>query len=116
MRGALIVVEGGDGAGKTTQCQLLVNALNERGHPAHLHRFPDRTTRIGHVIDAHLKQDTRLDAHAMHLLFSANRWECIPHVLELLESGTHVIMDRYAYSGVAFSVAQVSPCCAGGCG
>ena len=43
---------------------------------------------------------------AVHLLFAGNRWEEKRQIAELLESGTHVICDRYAYSGVAYSLAK----------
>ena len=42
----------------------------------------------------------------MHLLFSANRWELEKRIVSSLEAGTHVLVDRYAYSGVAFSAAK----------
>ena len=38
-------------------------------------RFPDRTTVIGSVINSYLTLAKELDDHAVHLLFSANRWE-----------------------------------------
>jgi dTMP kinase len=37
---------------------------------------PDRTTAIGQMIDAYLRSAADLDDRAIHLLFSANRWEC----------------------------------------
>ena len=40
------------------------------------HTMPsDRTTAIGKMIDAYLRSESELDDHAIHLLFSANRWE-----------------------------------------
>ena len=45
---------------------------------------------------------------AVHLLFSMNRWEMKQQLTDLLASGTNVVCDRYAYSGVAYSVAKVS--------
>jgi thymidylate kinase len=36
----------------------------------------DRTTEIGKMIDAYLKNTAEMDDRAIHLLFSANRWEC----------------------------------------
>lgn len=42
---------------------------------AELWRFPDRTTAIGQMIDAYLTCKAEADDAAMHLLFSANRWE-----------------------------------------
>ena len=43
---------------------------------------------------------------AIHLLFSANRWEQKKAILNTLSEGTTIICDRYAYSGVAFSAAK----------
>ena len=43
---------------------------------------------------------------AVHLLFSANRWEKIKEIEETLKNGTNIICDRYWYSGVAYSVAK----------
>jgi len=37
--------------------------------------FVDRTTAIGAVIGDYLSKRCELDDHAVHLLFSANRWE-----------------------------------------
>ncbi|KAJ3280738.1 hypothetical protein HK104_000435 [Borealophlyctis nickersoniae] len=76
------------------------------GVPAELCRFPDRTTPTGKLIDEYLKGGAgqTLTPQAAHLLFSANRWEAIPHLKHTLESGTTLIVDRYAYSGVAYSV------------
>ncbi|KAF1773161.1 P-loop containing nucleoside triphosphate hydrolase [Phytophthora cactorum] len=40
------------------------------------------------------------------LLFSANRWEAASKIESILASGQHIIMDRYSFSGVAFSAAK----------
>ena len=74
-RGALIVLEGADRAGKSTQVARLVAALNGRGVRTEAWRFPDRTSAVGRVLDAYLQSGTELDDAAVHLLFSANRWE-----------------------------------------
>lgn len=75
MRGKLIVFEGLDRAGKSTQCARLATRLHSPSHPvAHL-RFPDRTTPIGQMINAYLTGASDVDDHVIHLLFSANRWE-----------------------------------------
>ena len=37
--------------------------------------YPDRTTTIGKMIDNYLQSKAELDDRAIHLLFSANRWE-----------------------------------------
>ncbi|XP_077987993.1 thymidylate kinase-like [Glandiceps talaboti] len=105
-RGALVVLEGCDRSGKSTQCQKLVEALRESGGKAELVRFPDRSTAIGKVINDYLGKRCELEDHAVHLLFCANRWELVPRMKQLLENGTTLIVDRYAYSGVAFTAAK----------
>lgn len=105
-RGAFIVFEGVDRCGKTTQVSLLVKSLVKVGIAACAMRFPDRSTPSGGVIDNYLQSKSELDDRAVHLLFSANRWEAAPDLLRQLNDGTTVVCDRYAYSGVAFSSAK----------
>ncbi|GAA5894780.1 hypothetical protein JCM6882_006679 [Rhodosporidiobolus microsporus] len=103
-RGAFIVFEGLDRSGKSTQVQRLVEGLNARGVKAVGARFPDRTLTTGKMIDSYLSQKADLDDRAIHLLFSANRWERANQILEDLDNGITVVCDRYAFSGIAFSV------------
>ncbi|KAL6108466.1 dtymk [Pungitius sinensis] len=105
-RGALIVLEGVDKAGKTTQCTRLVHALQQSGRPAEMMRFPDRSTTIGQLISAYLEKKSDLEDHTVHLLFSANRWERVPLMKEKLEQGITLVVDRYAFSGAAFTSAK----------
>lgn len=108
-RGMLIVFEGLDRSGKTTQCQLLMDYFKTTKQAATLIQFPCRTTNVGKLLDAYLKSEIQLEAHVAHLLFSANRWEFKNTICELLRRGTHVVLDRYAFSGLAFSVAKNLP-------
>jgi len=105
-RGALIVFEGCDRSGKTTQIKRLVDRLNEEGSKTKMMRFPERDTGIGQLINQYLSCAKEMDDHVVHLLFSANRWELVKDISSSLESGTNVIIDRYAFSGVAFSAAK----------
>ncbi|KAI8057169.1 thymidylate kinase-like protein [Syncephalis plumigaleata] len=105
-RGAFILLEGGDRVGKSTQCTRLVSYLQQAGITAQHRRFPDRTTTIGRMIDAYLAGNTQLDDHAIHLLFSANRWEAVESMKAELRKGITLVVDRYAYSGVVFSAAK----------
>ncbi|KAG7368691.1 thymidylate kinase [Nitzschia inconspicua] len=109
-RGAFIVLEGVDRCGKTTQVGLLLKHLVvQLGMAAVAMRFPDRTTLVGNLINQYLQSKSELDDRAIHLLFSANRWEVAPTLKSnLLEGKQHVVCDRYAYSGVAFSSAKES--------
>ncbi|KAJ5958141.1 uncharacterized protein N7479_005291 [Penicillium vulpinum] len=108
-RGALIVVEGLDRAGKSSQCEMLRDSLSRQGHVVKYIRFPDRTTPIGKLIDSYLRGTSHQDDHSIHLLFSANRWEVAKSIEEDITNGTTVIVDRYSYSGVVYSAAKANP-------
>ncbi|XP_067851740.1 thymidylate kinase [Heptranchias perlo] len=105
-RGTLIVMEGMDRAGKSTQCRRLQEALQKQGRAAEVLRFPDRGTEIGKLISSYLEKKNNLDDHTVHLLFAANRWERVPLIREKLLQGVTLILDRYAFSGVAFTSAK----------
>lgn len=103
-RGKLILIEGLDRTGKTTQSTILLDRLKPN---AALIKFPDRTTPIGNLINRYLvDKEFKLPDQAAHLLFSANRWEVAETIKDLLLQGKHVILDRYVYSGIAYSAAK----------
>ncbi|TPX69062.1 dTMP kinase [Spizellomyces sp. 'palustris'] len=107
-RGALIVFEGVDRSGKSTQTALLSQTLSSHQIPSILRRFPDRTSTTGALISSYLSStsEPELSDQAIHLLFSANRWEAVKELEDALLNGTTVIVDRYAYSGVAYTAAK----------
>ncbi|PSR87503.1 Thymidylate kinase [Actinidia chinensis var. chinensis] len=105
-RGALIVLEGLDRSGKTSQSSRLLSYLEGLSHSVESWRFPDRNTGVGQMISSYLANESQLDDHTIHLLFSANRWEKRSLMESKLRSGTTLIVDRYSFSGVAFSSAK----------
>lgn len=97
--GKLIVIEGNDGVGKTTQIELLKESLtNEK---VVVISFPVKTTHIGKILN-----NPELPPQTLHLLYSANRWEMNDKIQELLYKGYYVILERYTPSGVAHSMAR----------
>lgn len=108
-RGKLIVFEGLDRAGKSTQCALLSAYLRQQGHAVLDLRFPDRTTPIGTMINDYLGGQTAQENHVIHLLFAANRWEHAATIETALAAGTSVVVDRYYYSGAVYSAAKRDP-------
>ena len=105
-RGLFFLFEGVDRCGKTTQARRLCEALAAAGERCELLRFPDRASATGQLLDRYLQRQLELDDRAVHLLFSANRWEASARLAGLLRAGVHVVVDRYAHSGVAFSSAK----------
>ncbi|XP_058460690.1 uncharacterized protein LOC131436167 isoform X2 [Malaya genurostris] len=105
-RGALVVLEGCDRAGKTTQCKRIVELLTNAGHKAKFMNFPDRSTHCGALINSYLTKQENFNDQCIHLLFTFNRWELKHKMEQLLQDGVSLIVDRYSYSGVAFSAAK----------
>lgn len=106
MRGLFFVFEGLDRSGKSTQSKLLAKCLEEEGKKVAWRCFPDRSTPIGLLIDLYLRRAIDLSDRAVHELFSANRWESMQSINQELESGTYIVCDRYAFSGVAYSASK----------
>jgi dTMP kinase len=103
-----IVFEGCDRSGKSTQARRLAKHLESQGEViVHLLGFPDRScaAATGPLLNRYLQGELELSPKAAHLLFSANRWEKQPQLQEWLDRGEHIILDRYWYSGVAYSLA-----------
>jgi dTMP kinase len=104
--GRLIVLEGGDGAGKTTQAQLLITRLRRNGVEAEMLREPGGTL-LGERVRALLLDlpDDAINNRAELLLFLAARAQIIPEVARHLSAGRTVILDRFFLSTYAYQIA-----------
>jgi dTMP kinase len=102
--GRLIVLEGTEGAGKTTQAAHLADALREVGVATVIVREPGATwlgEKIrGLLLDAHVD----IEARAEVFLFLAARAQLVPDVRDHLRAGTTVIADRFFLSTYAYQV------------
>ncbi len=105
--GRIIVIEGLDKSGKTTQSNLLFNYLNEK-EPDNvvLMSFPDYSTRIGNEIRAFLDGRVSYNNETKHILLAANRWEKKQDIENFLNKGKTVIMNRYYQSNLAYGLAN----------
>lgn len=105
-KGKIIVLEGTDKAGKTTQSRMLAEAIKVLGKVCVVIDFPDYTTPIGMEIRAFLDGKRDYTSEVKHLLFSANRWEKKKEIESMVESGTIVVMNRYWQSNLAYGAAN----------
>lgn len=101
MRGKLIVFEGLDGVGKTTQAKLLAEHLQEQeGIPCLYAKQP------GQVFEGALRELLLAQVAtpvAELFLFLADRHQHVTEVVKpALEAGTWVVLDRYSDSTVAY--------------
>jgi dTMP kinase len=105
-KGHLIVFEGMDKAGKGTQCKLFQEFANNEGKNSIIIDFPDYKTILGKEIKKFLHQKNRFPLEVQHILLSANRWEKKDVLINILNSGITIIMDRYYQSNLAYGISN----------
>ena len=106
MSGRLIVLEGADGVGKTTQVEHLVARLREHGVPTTSLREPGGTPlgeRIRSVLL--LGEGASVNDRAELLLFLAARAQLAPEVAREISAGKTVVLDRFFLSTYAYQIA-----------
>lgn len=105
--GKLIVVEGIDGSGKTTQAKEVVKMLNKKGHDAAYTKEPTDQL-IGQFIrEKILSGKYAINPLALQYLFNADRVMHMEKMEEFLKKGKTIVMDRYFWSSVAYALADL---------
>ncbi|MBA4451708.1 MAG: dTMP kinase [Nitrosopumilaceae archaeon] len=102
----IIVIEGGDQAGKKTQTELLFKALKKRKIKATTFSFPDYTTPIGKEIAKYLGGKRKFPPQTIHCLLAANRWEKLNDILKAQSKNSVLIMNRYYQSNLVYGLAN----------
>ncbi|HTW00600.1 MAG TPA: dTMP kinase, partial [Streptosporangiaceae bacterium] len=103
-RGLLLALEGGEGAGKSTQARLLAIWLRDQGYDVVATHEPG-ATKVGMRLRALLLDTahTGLSPRAETLMYAADRAEHVASViLPALERGAIVVTDRYVDSSLAY--------------
>ncbi len=103
--GRLIVFEGGEGSGKSTQLRLLSDALAKSEIAHRCLREPGGTPLGAEVRRLLLEREWAMDARAEALLFMASRAQMVAEELRpALASGEHVLLDRFFLSTYAYQI------------
>lgn len=106
----LIVFEGIDGSGKSTQVRLLSKKLQEQQVPFYATMEPTNSP-IGSFIRQILTGRMHADPKVVAALFTADRLDHLLNdvdgIAHMIENGTTVIMDRYYFSSYAYQSVDV---------
>lgn len=109
-RGTLIVFEGADGVGKSTQVRLLARRLRRARIPVAVFSFPRYGTVIGNTLRELLHRSARvwrgLSWQTRALLFAADRVEAATALRAVLREGRVVLLDRYVESNAAYQLSE----------
>jgi len=108
-----IVLEGLDGAGKSTQIRMLQELFARRGVACRYLHFPRFDAPVfGDLIARFLRGELgtveAVDPYLVALLFAGDRGDAAAEIRQWLASGEAVVLDRYVYSNVAFQCAKLS--------
>jgi len=107
--GRLIVIEGVNGVGKTTQVRLAKLKLAKMGFTVTTFKFPDEASTIGDLINRVMLMKQTLSDEVLLTLFAANRLEHKQQIEEALLAGHLVLCDRYSESEYAYGSALGLP-------
>jgi dTMP kinase len=109
----LIVLEGLDGAGKSTQIELLKKYYEDSGKEVRFLHFPRYESPVyGDLIARFLRGELggidEVHPFLIALLFAGDRGDAASLIRGWLDSGFVVILDRYLYSNIAFQCAKIN--------
>ena len=107
-----IVLEGLDGAGKSTQLRMLRQLFADRGVESEYVHFPRFDSPVyGQLIARFLRGEfggvQEGDPYLVALIFAGDRADAAPQIRQWLAEGKAVVLDRYVYSNVGFQCAKL---------
>lgn len=108
----LIVLEGLDGAGKSTQVKLLKEYIQSKGKQLRYLHFPRFDAPVyGDLIAKFLRGDfgaiNQVHPQLVALLFAEDRRDAAALIREWLGNGDVVLLDRYVYSNIAYQCSKI---------
>lgn len=109
----LIVLEGLDGAGKSTQVRLLREWLARQGRASEYVHFPRFDAPVyGNLIARFLRGEfgsvETVDPYLVALIYAGDRADAAPQLRQWLDQGKTVVLDRYVYSNVGYQCAKLA--------
>ena len=107
-----IVLEGLDGAGKSTQIRMLRQLFADRGGESEYVHFPRFDSPVyGQLIARFLRGEfggvQEVDPYLVALIFAGDRADAAPQIRQWLAEGKAVVLERYVYSNVGFQCAKL---------
>ncbi len=103
-RGLFIMIEGTDGSGKTTQTELLVAKLKEKGYPVEQISFPQYGQPSAAMVEEYLNggfgSAEEVGPYRASIFYAVDRYVASPKIRHWLIEGKIVIANRYVASNM----------------
>lgn len=114
MTGKFVVIEGIDGAGKTTQTKLLLNFLKKQKIKTSFYKFPQYSKNIyGQIIADFLSgkfgELEKVNPYLISLAYALDRSTVRDKLNEEKRQGKIIITDRYSASNKAYQASRLKP-------
>ena len=108
----LFVIEGVDGAGKSTQIKMLRDFFSKKGYSCEYLHFPrTETPYFGELIARFLRGEfgslNVVDPYLVAMLYAGDRKDASVMISNWLKEGKIVLLDRYTYSNIAYQCAKL---------
>ena len=108
----LLVIEGVDGAGKSTQIKMLRDFFSGKGYNCEYMHFPRTDTPyFGELIARFLRGEfgslSEVDPYLVAMLYAGDRKDASDIIRNWLKEGKIVLLDRYTYSNIAYQCAKL---------
>jgi thymidylate kinase len=109
----LFVIEGVDGAGKSTQIKLLKDFFSKKGYNCEYLHFPrTETPYFGELIARFLRGEfgslNEVDPYLVAMLYAGDRKDAADLISNWLSEEKIVLLDRYTYSNIAYQCAKLN--------
>ena len=106
MKGKLIVIEGADGSGKSTQFELLLRRFRKEKIRIVTMKFPQYGKKSAGMVEEYLrgaygKKPESVSPYAASLFYAVDRFDAAQKIKKWLLEGKTVLLDRYVDSNAA---------------
>lgn len=108
-KGKLIVIDGVDGSGKSTQTALLLKKLKKMGRSTFYMHFPQHGKRSAAVVDDYLNgKYGKINAYQASIMYAIDRFDASFKIRSALSAGKIVVLDRYTTSNAGHQGAKMT--------
>jgi dTMP kinase len=112
LKGKIIVLEGADACGKTTQIHALIKLYRQKGYTVDLFDFPRYSQTfygklIRQYLDGEFGDPNEVDPYLSSMLYAGDRYETKNDILDSRKKGHLILINRYVPSNIVYNVCKI---------